>query len=149
MGSTSFQRDEAEFHLAISHRHRNFVVMDSRSIVALFMGLVIQWSQIGAHFGDCTATTCATSAAPMACCENESSCPCAGDSTPNKSPTPLDVVGVDLKLLLAKAPEAAPRLSPTQTAEKRVASLTAVSSRDAHAGFAEVPLAVAFCSFLI
>jgi hypothetical protein len=122
--------------------------MGIRFIVALFLGLLMQWPRVASRLGDCSAAACATIAATMTCCEGESSCSCAEESTPSKSPAPLGVVDVDLKLFLAKAPKTL-RLGPTLTAEKPVASLTAVSRRDAHAGFAEVPLAVALSNFLI
>jgi hypothetical protein len=122
--------------------------MGIRFIVALFLGLLMQWPQVASRLGDCSAAVCATIAATMTCCEGESSCSCAKKCTPSKSPTPLSVVDVDLKLFLAKAPKTL-RLDPTVTVEKPVASLTAVSCRDAHAGFAEVLLALALCGFLI
>ncbi len=118
-----------------------------RSIVALFMGLVIQLSQVQTSIGAEPLKTCATPVHHMDCCEPLTVCPCAKNTEQKEKPAPLTPAVVDLKLLVSK---------PTATGsfEAFYFPLPEVSSRnttrlDTCGGYSGVPLAVAFCSFVI
>ncbi len=122
-------------------------VMGTRSIIALFMGLVLQLSQAQLCLTPRVEKSCATEAHAMSCCEGSGSCHCATESRDHEPPTPLVPASVDLKVFLAKAPEV-PRVetlfSPPE--ETRVVEASPVLGRGGYAG---VPLSVAFCRFVI
>lgn len=135
-------------NLGISHQRITLTsVMDVRSIIALFMGLVLQLSQVQTCLATEAAKPCATQARLMSCCEGLKTCPCAKKSRENQKPTPLLPASGELKLLLSKAPEPS-RLgafvSPPAAAKAVVA--TPALGWSAYAG---VPLSVAFCRFVI
>jgi hypothetical protein len=119
-----------------------------RMILALFMGLIIQWSQMHACLGDSTYPKCAEPSSAMSCCKSIKSCHCAEDTNPEQKPAPVVVVSVDLKLLLSKPPEN-DRFVTVVCSRSSTSEETAISTPDWHAGFAGVPLSVAFCRFLI
>lgn len=121
--------------------------MGLKPIIALFLGLLIQLSQVQLCPGDVAAPPCATAPESMACCEGLKSCHCAKDNDSDQKPAPLAVVAVDLKLLLSRAPEtpcfAAFIYSPDDSV------LGAASGSRVCGGYAGVPLSVAFCCFVI
>jgi hypothetical protein len=123
--------------------------MDIRSIIALFMGLVLQLSQVQVGFATEAVKPCATQARPMSCCEGHKTCPCAKESRENQKPGPLLPASVELKQLLSKTPEA-PRLialvAPLTATKAAAVVTTPALGWSAYAG---VPLSVAFCSFVI
>ncbi len=115
-----------------------------KSIIVLFMGLVLQLSQARACLATQTEHACV---ANMSCCEDLDSCPCASESRENEKPAPLLPAGVDLKVILSKAPEApAPETRLSPAAGSRVALVSPALFRNGYAG---VPLSVAFCRFVI
>jgi hypothetical protein len=120
----------------------------SKFIVGLFLGLVFQLSQASSFVALQRENLCVTSApAVSCCCDDLPSCPCAMESRESEKPAPLLPVGVELKLLLSKAPETPlleTLLSPLATSHALVA--TPALARCAYQG---VPLSVAFCSFVI
>ena len=124
-------------------------VMTLKSIVGLFLGLVIQLSQVQAcPATDSTPSCPAVAASAHDCCKEKTSCPCALESKKAPLPIPAAPAPVDLKLsapkvreldflalfFLPKIPEAVPAIA---------------SFPESHVGFAGVPLSVAFCSFVI
>jgi hypothetical protein len=121
--------------------------MGIRRIIALFMGLVIQLSQVQSSVATETTKTCGTSGHGMSCCEGLKSCPCAKKSDPSEKPAPLLPAAVELKLFVSKAsgPSDFDAIHFPQTA--RV--LACRSRPEAKIGYAGVPLSVAFCRFVI
>ncbi|MEO5915391.1 MAG: hypothetical protein ABIS50_14250 [Luteolibacter sp.] len=121
--------------------------MDIRSIIALFMGLVIQLSQVQTSVAAESVKTCATSAQRMDCCEGLKSCPCAKKTEQREKPAPLIPTAVDLKLFVSKATGSgsfeAFYFPPTDTA------FFSASRLESKVGYAGVPLSVAFCRFVI
>ena len=121
--------------------------MGMRSIVALFLGLLIQLSQVQSCLAAEPAKPCATKAHPGCCCDGMRSCPCAKDSDQNQKPAPLIPAALDLKLLISKTPgtHGLDALIPPPAA----AVVFTASSPKSRNGFAGVPLSVAFCRFVI
>ena len=121
--------------------------MEFRSIIALFMGLVLQWSQVQACLATEASQPCAAQAHSMSCCKGRKSCPCAKETREQPQPAPLIPAGVELKQLLSRAPES-PRLVAlvSRPEAARAVVATPAPARSAYAG---VPLAVAFCCFVI
>jgi hypothetical protein len=121
--------------------------MGLKPIIALFLGLLIQLSQVQLCSSDVAAPPCATVPDSMACCDGLKSCHCAKDSDSDQKPAPLAVAAVDLKLLLSKVPETpcfAALISPPDDSVLGAASVSQVCG-----GYAGVPLSVAFCCFVI
>ena len=122
--------------------------MGFNSVIAVFLGLLIQLTQVQLFSGDGAAPPCIKMGNSMGCCESVKSCHCLEDSDPDQQSTPLTVAAVDSKLLLSRAPETDPVsvfISPTDSSIL-VASPT---SRVCGGFFAGVPVSVAFCSFVI
>jgi hypothetical protein len=123
-------------------------VLVVKTIVSLFLGLVLQLSQAGACMAAKQEKSCVPSAPAMSCCcEGLPSCPCAKESRENEKPAPQLPASVELKLLLSKAPESPQHvtlLSPPSISQSVVAF--PALDRCAYQG---VPLAVAFCMFVI
>ena len=121
--------------------------MGLKPIIALFLGLLIQWSQVQVCSVDVAAPPCATAPDSMACCNGLKSCHCAKDSDSDQKPAPLVAAAVDLKLLLSKAPETpclAVLVFPPNDSVLGAASVSRVCG-----GYAGVPPSVAFCCFVI
>jgi len=120
--------------------------MGMKSIIAMFLGLVIQFAQVQS----CLATDAVNPVSPqthsMCCCAREESCPCAKQSDPKQKPSPLIPATVELKWLVSKA-------SDSHDLAVRVAlspnSVWNASTSKARRGFSDVSLAVAFCRFVI
>ncbi len=118
-------------------------------IFGLFLGLVIQFSQVQPCMGADSGQSCPTVAARVhACCEGKASCPCANNSQQTPTPVPAIPLSVDLKLNAPKARELdfltlffLPDFSDAMPGIVRFPESTI--------GFSGVPLAVAFCSFVI
>lgn len=121
--------------------------MEIRSIIALFMGLVLQWSQVQSCLATEARQPCAAQAHSMSCCEGLKTCPCAKESRDQPKPTPLLPASVELKLLLSKAPEP-PRLGAF-VAPPAAAMAVVATPALGWSAYAGVPLSVAFCSFVI
>jgi hypothetical protein len=121
--------------------------MGIRSIIALFMGLVIQLSQVQTSVAAEPTKSCGTSAHRTDCCEGLKSCPCATKSDSKEKPAPLVPAAVDLKLFVSKASGPgsyeAFHFPPTDSVFFNTTRL------DSRSGYAGVPLSVAFCSFVI
>lgn len=118
-----------------------------RSIIALFMGLVIQLSQVQSHLAASPAETCVISGQSACCCGELQSCPCVSESAPAQKPAPLIPAAVDLKQLISKAPEPnspVVLISPPTNVVRHTAPLI-----ERRSGYAGVPLSVAFCRFTI
>lgn len=115
-----------------------------KSIVGLFLGLVLQLSQAHPYLATQTQRACV---AEMSCCEDLDSCPCLSESRNDQKPSPLLPTNADLKILLSGTSEALPlETQPSPTGKLRVAS---ASTGPCRTGYAGVPLSVAFCSFII
>lgn len=121
--------------------------MEIRSIIALFMGLVIQLSQLQISAAADSTKSCASAGHRMACCEGLESCPCAKKSDPVEKPAPLVPAAVDLKLFVSKAsgPDCFHAIRFPQT----VRVFAGTSRPESKTGYAGVPLSVAFCRFVI
>ena len=125
------------------------VVTLFKSIVGLFLGLVIQLSQVQPCAATDSKQACPTAVAQVhSCCEGKTSCPCANNSEQAPRPVPAIPVSVDLKLHAPKGREldflTLFFLPISPVAVPATASFTESSS-----GFAGVPLSVAFCNFVI
>ena len=121
--------------------------MDMRSIVALFLGLVIQFSQVQSCLAAAPARPCATQAHGVCCCDGMRSCPCAKENGRDPKPTPAIPAALDLKWLISNAPgtySPGASIPPTTDAVTLTESFT-----ESRSGFAGVPLSVAFCRFVI
>ena len=118
--------------------------MNFKAIIALLMGLVIQFSQVQA-WPTTSPVVCAGDIG--CCCEELQSCPCASDRSPDQKPAPLIPETVDLKLLILKKTESS-SLDPLISLHP--ASVAATASRmETRSLYAGVSPAVAFCRFVI
>lgn len=116
-------------------------------VIALFLGLVIQFSQVQASLAAESGKSCGEAGEAMSCCEGLQSCPCAKGGDSEQKPSPLIPAALDLKTLLSKTSESInldALVSPRAETIKCFATQT-----DPASGFAGVPLSVAFCRFLI
>ncbi|MES2924445.1 MAG: hypothetical protein V4819_23030 [Verrucomicrobiota bacterium] len=121
--------------------------MTFKSVIALFMGLVIQLSQSQSCLATISAEPSGVTARPMCCCEGLQSCPCASDRSPDRKPAPQIPAAVDLKWILPKATGANSLDAPASPrAESGISIAPRAEARWAYPG---VPLSVAFCSFVI
>ena len=121
--------------------------MSIKSIIALFMGLVIQWSQVQSCVAAISAAPSGAKASPRCCCAGLESCPCVSDRDPEQKPAPLIPAAVDLKWLLPKAIGANILAAPVSP--KADAGIATASPAEARWAYAGVPLSVAFCRFVI
>lgn len=119
--------------------------MGMKSIIAMFLGLVIQFSQAQSCFAADAVNLLSPQTHSMDCCAGEKSCPCAKQSDPAQKPSPLIPATVELKWLVSKALDSH-NLAVLVTPPSDTVQVT-VSTSKVHTGFAGVPLAVAFCSF--
>ena len=133
----------------INHRANLTTVTVLKSIVGLFLGLVIQLSQVQPCAAMDSQLPCPSVAASVHdCCKGKSSCPCAGRSEQAPTPAPAVPVSVDLKLNAPKAREL-DFLSLFFLPEISEAVPATASFPESHSGFSGVPLSVAFCTFVI
>ncbi len=121
--------------------------MAIKSIIALFLGLVIQFSQVPSSFASEPAKSCGVLADSPCCCEGLQSCPCAKEGNSHQKPAPLIPAAPELKPLISKAPEAInlDAMIPPEAEEGEFS----VAQKDPAMGFPGVPFSVAFCRFLI
>jgi hypothetical protein len=118
--------------------------MDVRSIIALFLGLVIQFSQVPSRVMDQPTKACATA---MSCCEGLDACPCARNNESDQKPAPVIPASVELKIAIAIASVSHDTVALLSKAIEGNAVMG--SQRESCVGFAGVPLSVAFCTFVI
>jgi hypothetical protein len=121
--------------------------MNVRAVITLILGLVFQLAQAlpAATF----TSPCASQGEFCACCESADSCPCAknGESDQKSAPQ-LPESGNVLKLPAAKADDN--RFSIESLAGAHPSPTLATSPVSGpSSGYAGVPMAVAFCSFVI
>ena len=120
-----------------------------KSIVGLFLGLVIQLSQVQPCSAGNFEPVCPNASAPVhSCCEGKPSCPCANNSHQVPKPVPALLASVDLKLNAPKAREL-DFLTQFSLYDSTEAMPCIASFAESNRGFLGVPLAVAFCSFVI
>ncbi len=123
------------------------IAMNLKAIIALLMGLVIQLSQVQSCSAAIPAGPSGVKASPMCCCAGLQSCPCASDRSGDEKPAPLIPAAVDLKWPISKATGASSLDAPVSP---RTATVVATASRaEARRAYPGVPLAVAFCRFVI
>ncbi len=120
-----------------------------KSIVGLFLGLVIQLSQVQPCQAAESKHSCPpASAHSRSCCEGKAACPCVSKGEQVPTPNPIAPPTVDLKL-------AAPKLREIDIfalfylLEFSEAVPATASASESHSGFTGVPLSVAFCTFVI
>jgi hypothetical protein len=123
------------------------VAMAIKSIIALFLGLVIQLSQVQLGSAAKPVKSCGGDAHSMSCCEGLKSCPCVKESNPDQKPSPLIPVGGDLKCFVLKTSESAELDELISLPTESVVS--SGSQQAARSAFAGVGLSVAFCRFVI
>ena len=122
--------------------------MNVRAITALIMGLLLQWSMMGALPAANPAGSCGAEAASMSCCAPDKPCPCLkNQENPGKRQDPLAPKAPDLKSVFTLT-------SSTDDGVSALAAPTPSRSTPharagSTAGFPGVPLSVAFCSFVI
>jgi hypothetical protein len=121
--------------------------MNVRVIIALLMGLVIQLSQVQLCMAASSAGPSGAKAHSMCCCDGLKSCPCASDRSGNEKPAPLVSTTVDLKLLVSKT--AGANSLDVPISPRSATWVATVSRAEARRAYAGVPLAVAFCRFVI
>jgi hypothetical protein len=121
--------------------------MDFRTVIALFMGLLIQLSQVQTCVAGGAIPPCATTTHSMACCDGVKSCPCAKSGESNQKPSLPVAAAVDLKWLVSNTDES--DLPGTSVSPPIDAAHPAASVSEFHSGFLGVPLSVAFCRFVI
>ena len=121
--------------------------MAIKSIIALFLGMVIQFSQVQSGFAAEPGKSCGVLADSLRCCEGLQSSPCAKESDSNQKPGPLIPAALELKPLISKAPETINLDAMISPQAEDVGS--SVPQTDPPRGFSEVPLSVAFCRFVI
>jgi hypothetical protein len=121
--------------------------MNVRSIIALFMGLVIHLSQVQLSLAADAAKSCGDHGLAMTCCDGLQSCPCASEGNPDQKPSPMAPAVVDLKVLVSKVAEPVKLEPPVCHSADIVVSTT--SPADFISAYAGVPLSVAFCRFVI
>ncbi|MES2438443.1 MAG: hypothetical protein V4584_05235 [Verrucomicrobiota bacterium] len=120
--------------------------MGLKAIIALFLGLVIQISQV--HSGlAASVAACGDMNQSMSCCEGTRSCPCISESDPDQKPAPLIPATVELKWFVTRSHEPDRFLAAVAPLENPVPAVSRV--RENRAGYSGVPLSVAFCSFVI
>lgn len=121
--------------------------MGIRTIIAIFMGLVLQISQVQSCLGAEILNSSGKNSCKMSCCEAIQSCPCAKECDSNQTPVPAIPVSVDLKSHLTKSPD------PSRIPHFTVPSVHTVALRCATnftlTIYAGVPLSVAICRFII
>ena len=121
--------------------------MNFKSIIALFMGLVIQLSQMQSCMAATAADPSGVNARPMCCCEGLQSCPCVSDRGPDRKPAPFIPGAVDLKWLISKATE--PNILDAPVVPRTETRIFIVSRTEARWAYVGVPVSVAYCSFVI
>lgn len=121
--------------------------MGMKSIIAMFLGLVIQFSQAQSCLSVGVVNAVTSQAHSTCCCAEEISCPCAKQGDSSEKPSPLTSATVELKWLVSKSSDpydlAALIIPPSDLV------LVTISTGKVHSGFVGVPLSVAFCSFVI
>lgn len=121
--------------------------MSFKSIIALFMGLVIQWSQVQSCVAAISAGPSGTKASHSCCCAGLESCPCVSDRDPDHKPAPLVPTAVDLKQLVART--AGPNSLDVPISPRSATQVATASREESRRAYAGVPLSVAFCCFVI
>lgn len=120
--------------------------MGLKAVIALFLGLVIQFSQVQSGLA-APVSLCGDMDQPMSCCEGPESCPCISENDPDQKPTPLIPAAVELKWIVSKPQE--PDRFIAAVTPPEIPMLPAPRLRESRAGYSGVPLSVAFCSFVI
>ena len=123
------------------------VAMVIKSLITLFLGLVIQLSQVQLGSAAEPVKSCGSNAPSVCCCDGLKSCPCAKDGKSDQKRSPMLPGGGDLKWLVLKASVPVgiePLIFPLT--EPVVSTGSQLEARSAYAG---VPLSVAFFRFVI
>ena len=121
--------------------------MNIRATIALFMGLLLQLSQVQAFPDAVAAKSCGAESASMSCCASKQVCPCIGESESTEIPAPLAPAAPVLKLVFIQS--AATADTALSVAGLAVGHHTPRIRAASTAGYPGVPLSVAFCSFVI
>lgn len=115
-----------------------------KAVIALFLGLVIQFSQVQSALA-ASIYACGDMEQSMSCCEG--SCPCISETDSDQKPAPLIPATLDLKWLVSKPQEADRFIAMVSPPAASV--LPIAGARESRPGYSGVPLSVAFCSFVI
>ncbi|MBK1882782.1 hypothetical protein JIN85_10170 [Luteolibacter pohnpeiensis] len=122
--------------------------MAIKSIVALFLGLLLQLSQVQAGLACLTTDDCAPMKShTMSCCADQASCPCASNSEDEPKPAPIAPATAQLKLEFPAPVELDHEPGMLIASGLPVAPPSVPA--DLNVGYEGVPLSVAFCSYVI
>jgi hypothetical protein len=119
--------------------------MNLKSIIALFLGLVIQFSQVLAMSTSDFSSPCGEGGA-MSCCDRQESCPCVSSGNPDQTPPPLAPAAVEMKWFVAKRVDPEPSVVRSVVSGETLVTALWAELKCAYAG---VPLCVAFCRLII
>lgn len=123
--------------------------MNAKAAIALIFGLLFQLAQVMPGLASVM-----TDGAPMAescgCCAGFTSCPCAEEGEPTQKTPPLAPdSSQSLKAPLAKVAGTRVSLETISGPQAKAYSLATTPIAGPTTGYTGVPLAVAFCSFVI
>lgn len=120
--------------------------MDLKSIIALFVGLVVQFSHAQSALATGAERSCGGSES-MSCCAEFQSCPCADSGNSDQKSPPLAPASADLKWLVAKLAER--EVTEVLIEFPAIVVGPSATSLEFSSGYLGVPLSVAFCRFVI
>jgi hypothetical protein len=121
--------------------------MNLKAFLALLVGLVMQLSQVPSCIAATAPEPCAGHRQAMSCCKDLKSCPCVAKNEQAPKPVPLVPVSADFKGWVV--PEPVPHEHGFDAPVPAQVALFSATQIEPQAGFAGVPLSVAFCCFVI
>ena len=123
--------------------------MPLKSFITVLLGLVFQLAQV-LPGGAIPSPVVAAAAKTCECCAGSHSCCCAKNELPAHKPLPQPLhPGGLLKGMAMKTAETRVSADIGQQVDGLPGSLAGPGTTAAHAGYAGVSLAVAYCSFVI
>jgi hypothetical protein len=120
--------------------------MDMRPVIALFMGLIIQLSQVQLAAATDTAEPCHREGS-ASCCADRQSCPCAEESDRDQKPAPSVPAGHDSKWIISRTTD--PNKLEAFVSPPADTGVLSSFCLEPKSGYQGVPLSVAFCRFVI
>lgn len=121
-----------------------------KAVIGLFLALVLQLAQAQTWLATLSDADCERVAKPPACdcCVGEDKCPCLAQAPQQENRLPLAPPAAELKIQIAAPVDADVTLVITRSPDSGRMLEHAVS-REVVSGYAGVPLAVAYCRYLI